>query len=163
MVKIAKFGSLNICLFSYTLTIRHRSCASMPVESSQNWTSYFDIAFFQISWEIMQWNGQKGRRFSSYRWSLTKTTHKFTPETGAHSFRYFLPQIRTPNPFVELNLNTYTFIAVDSLQWHLHTSRVSSQGHRIRVVFLCVCVWTLSRLNRLTYNLDFWFGSWPWP
>ncbi len=30
-------------------------------------------------------------------------------------------------------------------------------------VCVSVCLWTLSRPNRLTYDLDFWHGSWPWP
>ena len=38
------------------------------------------------------------------------------------------------------------------------TSRVSSQGHRIGVVFLSVCVCALSWLNCLTYDLDFLYN-----
>ncbi len=41
------------------------------------------------------------------------------------------------------------------------TSRVSGRGHRIGAVCVCVsvCLSALSRLNRLTYDLDFWYGS----
>ncbi len=42
------------------------------------------------------------------------------------------------------------------------TSRVSSRGNRIGSVFLYVCLWTLSWLVHLTYDLDFWYGTWPW-
>ncbi len=42
--------------------------------------------------------------------------------------------------------------------WFLPTSRISGQGHRIGAICVCVCVsvclWTLSRRNRLTYDLD---------
>ena len=30
-------------------------------------------------------------------------------------------------------------------------------------VFLCVCVCVCVCVNHLTYDLDFWYGSWPWP
>ncbi len=30
-------------------------------------------------------------------------------------------------------------------------------------VCLCFCLWALSRPNRLTYDPEFWYGSWPWP
>ena len=49
---------------------------------------------------------------------------------------------------------------------NIFTSRVSGRGNRIGTIFSSACVsvhlWALSQLDHLTYDLDFWYGSWPW-
>ncbi len=50
------------------------------------------------------------------------------------------------------------------IQIHLlPPARVSGRRNKIGSVSVCVRLSALSRLNHLTYDLDFCHGNWPWP
>ena len=41
-------------------------------------------------------------------------------------------------------------------------SRASGRGYKIGPVCVSVCLWALSRLNRLTYTPNIWWRHWTW-
>ena len=60
-----------------------------------------------------------------------------------------------------MGATNFKFWAIDYCHrlFVVFTSRVSSWGNRIGALFLSALSWP----NCLTYELDFWYGSWPWP
>ncbi len=92
--------------------------------------------------------------------------HCLTPEKGAHSFRNFLPQMRTPNPivvsscmyvYIEMRLNAYITTNHVSFRGNAQVSTMTVIGpvttSRRKILNECTTVSSVRRVSGMSYEM----------